>query len=372
MFNSQLLSAVTDLGIRGNAKIGDRFARRLGHQSPRLLSWTCTKQPHQRTYDAFFKNIKLHMPAMLCPTEIELGQPCISTLLLFKDRTVPVLDDVARDIIPAQLHPDPLASGENVGNSRGECAMVSSRGGSEDDDESGDSEDEGAGEETEGDKSGDGNGEASNEGDSGDSEDDHTRTLQTGTYSSPPMHRRTFPIHAPSTSYVRLGQTSGASLTRDEVRDFISTVVPPAPSISTPPTAQAAKEPTVLATSVHVHGRGFSLLSVDHDEDMDKEMQERNGGAGMEFEPTLNGDDNDDVASGGSGKREDDGIASPTSVAEADGRRDMDFEPEKNSHDDEVPSGVSGNRLDKPIASASGVAEVDGKYICGGELIMSP
>ncbi|CAA2986766.1 Hypothetical predicted protein, partial [Olea europaea subsp. europaea] len=39
-------------------EIGDRFARRLGHQSPRLLSWTCTKQPQHRTYDAFFKNIK--------------------------------------------------------------------------------------------------------------------------------------------------------------------------------------------------------------------------------------------------------------------------------------------------------------------------
>ncbi|CAA2992939.1 Hypothetical predicted protein [Olea europaea subsp. europaea] len=204
--------------------------------------------------------------------------------------------------------------------------MVSSGGGFEDDDESGDSEDEGAGEETGGDKSGDSNGEASDEGDSGDSEDDHTRTPQTGTYSSLPMHRRTSPINAPSTSHVRQGQTSGASLTRDEVeellldqrtlikirlrtvkleivqhvtdefvkvKDFISTLVPPAPSRSTPPTAQAANEPTVLATSVHdgnggetdpvpecaepqVHGRGFSPLPVDHDEDMDKEMQERN------------------------------------------------------------------------------------------------
>ncbi|CAA2966458.1 Hypothetical predicted protein [Olea europaea subsp. europaea] len=113
-------------------EIGDRFAWRLGHQSPRLLSWTCTKQPQQRTYDEFFKNIK--------------------------------------------LHPKPLASGDNVGNSRGECTLVSSGGGSEDDEESGNSDDEGAGEETRGDKSGDGNGEASNEGDSGDNEDEHTRT----------------------------------------------------------------------------------------------------------------------------------------------------------------------------------------------------
>ncbi|CAA3017631.1 Hypothetical predicted protein [Olea europaea subsp. europaea] len=386
-------------------EIGDRFARRLGHQSSQLLSWTCTKQPQQQTYDAFFKNIKLHVSVTLHPTEVELGQPCISTLLPFEDRTVPTLDKVARDIIPAQLHPDPLASRRNVGNSRGECAMVSSEGGSGDNDESGDSEDEGAGEETGGDKSGDSNGEASDE---GDSEDDHTRTPQSGTYSSPPMHRRTSSIHAPSTSYVRQGQTSGASLTRDEVeellldqrtlikirlrtvkleimqhvidefvkvRDFISTLVPLTPSKSTPPMAQAANEPTVLATSVHdgnggetdpvpecAEPQGFSPLSIDHDKDMDKEMQERNGGAGMESEPALNGD-NDDVASGGSGKREDDGVASPTGVAKADDGRGMNFEPEKNSHDDEVPSGGSGNRSNKPIASANGVAEVDGKYI---------
>ncbi|CAA2977760.1 Hypothetical predicted protein [Olea europaea subsp. europaea] len=100
-------------------EIGDRFARRLGHQSPRLLSWTCTKQPQHRTYDVFFKNIKLHVFATLRPTEAELGQPCISTLLSFEDRTVPVLDEVTRDIIPTRLHPDPLPSGGNVGNSRG-------------------------------------------------------------------------------------------------------------------------------------------------------------------------------------------------------------------------------------------------------------
>ncbi|CAA2998593.1 Hypothetical predicted protein [Olea europaea subsp. europaea] len=320
--------------------------------------------------------LQLHVSATLPPTEAELGQPCISTLLPFEDRTVPVLDEVTRDIIPAQLHPDPLPSGGNVGNLRGECTMVSSGGGSEDDDESGDSEDEGAREETGGDKSGDSNGEASDEGDSGDS------------------------------------QTSGANLTRDEVeellldqrtlieirlrtvkleimqhvtdefvkvRDFISTLVSPAPSRSTPPTAQTAKEPTVLATSVRdenggdtdpvpecanpqMHGRGFSPFPIDHDEDMDNEMQERNGGDGMESEPALNGDDGD-VAFDTSGKREDDGVASPTGVAEANSGRGMDFEPEKNGQDDEVSSGGSGNLLDKGVASASGVAEVDGKYI---------
>ncbi|CAA2982465.1 Hypothetical predicted protein [Olea europaea subsp. europaea] len=265
--------------------------------------------------------------------------------------------------------------------------MVSSGGGSEDDDESGDSEDEGAGEETGGDKSGDSNGEVSDE---GDSEDDHTRTPQTRTYSSLPMHKRTSPIHAPSTSHVRQSQTSGASLTRDEVEELLldqrtlikirlRTVKLEIMHHVTNEFVKAVNEPTVLATLVHdgnggetdpvpkcaepqVHGRGFSPLSVDHDEDMDKEMQERNSGADMESELAMNGDD-DDVASGGSGKREDDGVASPIGVTEADSGCGMDSEPEKNSHDDEVPSGGSGNLLDKPIASTSGVAEVDGKYI---------
>ncbi|CAA3019902.1 Hypothetical predicted protein [Olea europaea subsp. europaea] len=162
-----------------------------------------------------------------------------------------------------------------------------------------------------------------------------------------------------------------------KVRDFISNLVPRTPSRSTPPTAQAANKPAVLGTSLYdenggetdpvlecaepqVHGRGFSPLPVDHDEDMDKEMKEQNGGADMESEPALNGDD-DDVASGGSGNCEDEPVASLTGVAETDGGCGMDSEPEKNSHDDEVPSGGSGNRLDKSIASASGIAEVDGK-----------
>ncbi|CAA2959939.1 Hypothetical predicted protein [Olea europaea subsp. europaea] len=342
--------------------------------------------------------LQLHVSATLRPTEVELGQPYFSTLLPFEDRIVPALDDVARDIIPSQLYPEPLASGGNVENSRGECTLVSSRGGSKDDEESGDNDDEGAGEETGGDKSRDGNEEASDEGDSGDSEDEHTRTPQTGTYSTLLMHRRTSPSHAPSISYVRQGQTSGASLTRVEVEElllnqrtligirlrtikleiiqhvtdefvFISTSVPPSLTRSTPPTVQAANEPTVL-----VRGRGFSPLPVDHDEDMDKEMQKWNGGAGMESEPAMNGDD-DEVASSSSGKREDDRVASPTGVAEAEDMYTMveyfyftaysgcgmDSEPEKNSDDDEVPSGGSGNHQDKPIASASGVAEVDGK-----------
>ncbi|CAA2942565.1 Hypothetical predicted protein [Olea europaea subsp. europaea] len=346
------------------------FRRRLGRKFVDAMN----KKEKAVTYTVhdFPIAMQLHMSATLRPTEAEL-----------------------RDIIPSQLHPELLASGGNVGNSRGDCALVSSGGGSEDDEESGDSDDEGAGEETGGDKSGDGNGETSDEGDSGDSEDEHTRTPQTGTYSTPPMHRRNSPNHAPSTSYIRQGQTSGASLTRAEVeellldqrtlikihlhtikleimqhvtdefvkvRDFISTFVLPSLSRSTPPMAQAANEPTVLGSLLHVHERGVSPSPVDQDEDMDKEMQERNGGAGMESEPPMN-DDNDEVAFGGSRKHEDDRVASPTSVAEAEGGCGMDFEPENNSDDDKVPFDGSGNRQHKPIAYVNGVAEVDVQMI---------
>ncbi|CAA3019849.1 Hypothetical predicted protein [Olea europaea subsp. europaea] len=337
-------------------EIWDRFARRLGHQSPRLLSWTCTKQPQQRTYDAFFKNIKVsdcvsctrfpcvvsryicgdtqflyvaaHVSTTLRPIEAELGQPYISTLLSFEDCIVPALDDVARDIIPSQLHPEPLASGENVGNSRGECALVSNGRGSEDNDESGDSDDEGAGEEIGGDKSGDSNGEASDEGTVG--------TVRMSTL----VHRRLGHIPLPH------AQTYFSHLCTLQILYRNGGETDPIPECAKP----------------QVHGRGFSPLPIDHDEDMDNEMQERNGGAGMESELALNGDD-DDVASGGSEKCEGERVASPTGVAEADGGCGMDSEPEMNSHDDEVPSSGSGNLLDKLITSASGVAEVDGKLI---------
>ncbi|CAA3032784.1 presenilin At2g29900, partial [Olea europaea subsp. europaea] len=228
----------------------------------------------------------LHVSATLRPTEAELGRPYISTLLPFEDRTVLALDDVARDIIPSQLRPEPLASGGNVENSRGECALVSSGGGSEDDDESGNSDDEGVGEEIGGDKSGDSNGEALDE---GDSEDEHTCTPHTGTYSTPPMHRRTSCL--PSSPQLPL-EVLHLRLRRQT-----------SPQFSLHDGNGGETDPVSKCAEPQVHGRGFSPLPVDHDEDMDKEMQERNNtcGAGMVSEPALNGDD-DDVASSGSGK----------------------------------------------------------------------
>ncbi|CAA2982014.1 Hypothetical predicted protein [Olea europaea subsp. europaea] len=221
-----------DLGIRGNARNWGSICSTIGSSIPTAFELDVYQ---------IATATDLHVSATLRPTDAELGQPYISTLLPFEDRTVPALDDIARDIIPLQLHPESLVSRGSVGNSRGECALVSSEGGFEDDEESGDSDDEGAGEETGSDKSGDDNGEASDEGDSGNSEDEHTRTPQTGTYSTPPMHKRTSPSHAPSTSYVRQDGNGGKTLSQN---------------------VQNRK----------CMEEGVSPLPVDQDEDMDKEM----------------------------------------------------------------------------------------------------
>ncbi|CAA2953744.1 Hypothetical predicted protein [Olea europaea subsp. europaea] len=322
MFNSHLLSAIIDLGIRGNARNWGSVCSTIGSS----ISTASELDVYQTA-----TTTDLHVSATLRPTEAELGQPYISTLLPFGDRTVPALDNVARDIIPSQLHLEPLACGGKVGNSRGECALVSSGGGSEEDEESGDSDDKGAGEET-------------------------------GVMHPPHlMYNKVKPLDEPHESWVEellLDQRTLIEIrlrtikleiiqhVTDEfvkVRDFISTLVPPSLSRSTPPTAQAANEPTVL------------------------------GGAGMESEPPMNSDD-DKVTFDGSGKREDNYVASPTGIAEAEvysvtnisshvhlilGGCGMDSEPENNSDDDNVPSGGSGNCQDKPIVYASGVAEVD-------------
>ncbi|CAA3015890.1 Hypothetical predicted protein [Olea europaea subsp. europaea] len=294
---------------------------------------------------------RLHVSATLRPTEAQLGQPCISTLLSFKDHTEPALDEVARDIIPAQLHPDPLASRGNVENSRGSAqwfpveeaprtmmsrVTVRTR-------------------------------EPVRRSEVIRVETAMERSRMRGTVRMTTLvHRRLghspllpctnvlLPfMYPPHLMYDKVKPPVRASREMRSGTSFLPSS-PPAPSRSTPPTAQAVNEPTVLATSVHDENGGET--------DPVPKCAKPQGGANMESELVMNGDD-DDVASGGSGKREDDGVASPTGITETDGGCGMDSEPEKNSHDDEVPSGGSGNLLDKPIAFASGVAEVDGKYI---------
>ncbi|CAA3027292.1 Hypothetical predicted protein [Olea europaea subsp. europaea] len=43
-------------------EIGERFGQRVGERMPRLLRWSARKQPQHRTYDAFFKNVRVWIP----------------------------------------------------------------------------------------------------------------------------------------------------------------------------------------------------------------------------------------------------------------------------------------------------------------------
>ncbi|CAA2961526.1 Hypothetical predicted protein [Olea europaea subsp. europaea] len=58
------------------------FSERVGECSPLLLCWTSTKQPQQRTYDAFFRDV-----------QAERDLPYIASLVPFPDRPVQFLDE---------------------------------------------------------------------------------------------------------------------------------------------------------------------------------------------------------------------------------------------------------------------------------------
>ncbi|CAA2997374.1 Hypothetical predicted protein [Olea europaea subsp. europaea] len=52
-----------------------------------------------RTYDTFFKNVKLHVYATLHPTNVEGQQPYFFALVPYDDPPVPILDDIARTVV---------------------------------------------------------------------------------------------------------------------------------------------------------------------------------------------------------------------------------------------------------------------------------
>ncbi|CAA2938764.1 Hypothetical predicted protein [Olea europaea subsp. europaea] len=280
-------------------KIGDRFGRRLGQQSPRLLNWTSTKQPQHRTYDTFFKNVKMHVYATLRSTEAERGQPYISNLVPFEDCSVPALDNVWRRL-------------------RGDKEL-------------------GDGKETGSDESTDGNGEDSDDGDSGDNDGATVRaSLTRARVEEMLLDQRTLIEIRLRTVKLEIIQHVTNEFVR--LREFISTLVPPSGSTTTAPTTKAENEPRVVSSLPHdldengdetdpdsecaepqVHARDFDPLSDDHEEDMGIEMQEGNGGCNMDLEPRMNGDD-DAVAFGGPRNRDDEPIVSASGVVEVDGK----------------------------------------------------
>ncbi|CAA2985626.1 Hypothetical predicted protein [Olea europaea subsp. europaea] len=85
-------------------ELSERFDGQVGERSPRLLYWTSTKQPQQRMYDAFFRDVQLHVHATLRPTEAERDLPYIVSLVPFPDRSVQFLDDLARSVVGPQFH----------------------------------------------------------------------------------------------------------------------------------------------------------------------------------------------------------------------------------------------------------------------------
>ncbi|CAA2960223.1 Hypothetical predicted protein [Olea europaea subsp. europaea] len=66
-------------------EVGKYFAQRVGERLPRFLRRSARKQPQHCTYDAFFKNVKLHVYSTLRPIDAEAQQPYFSTLVPSRD-----------------------------------------------------------------------------------------------------------------------------------------------------------------------------------------------------------------------------------------------------------------------------------------------
>ncbi|CAA2966692.1 Hypothetical predicted protein [Olea europaea subsp. europaea] len=132
-----LLSSGQIWAYEAMPELDERFSERVGERSPRLLCWTSTKQPQQRTYDAFFKDVQLHVHATLRSTEVERDLPYIASLVPFSDRPVQFLDDLARKVVGLQFHEAAPASGGNDGSTAGDGHNDESGAGAEDVDTSG-------------------------------------------------------------------------------------------------------------------------------------------------------------------------------------------------------------------------------------------
>ncbi|CAA2979701.1 Hypothetical predicted protein [Olea europaea subsp. europaea] len=193
--------------------------------------------------------LQLHMYATLRPIEAERGQPHIATLVLFDDRHVPALDDLARDSVDLQFHAERVGTPEE-GTSKDETSNEAHEGSGT----SGEEEELGA------DESGEVEGEDSEDHNSGDSDGDRVRRSgQMGTFSTPYVHRATSPMQELSTSYARPTTT-----------DFISTVVPASGSATTARVADVDPEPRQSGFADYA-GHHPSLDSPDKDMGIDRQ-----------------------------------------------------------------------------------------------------
>ncbi|CAA2968509.1 Hypothetical predicted protein [Olea europaea subsp. europaea] len=198
-------------------EVGECFAERVGERLPRLLRWSARKQPQHRTYDAFFKNIKLHVYATLRPTDAEAQQPSFSTLVSYDEPPVPILDDIARTVVAPQFNALGGDDRDSGHASRGDSKEEASEGGRSEKQTSESDEEKGAlgsdldGEDNE--DTGESHGEGSSAG-------EDTRGGARGTCSSPRPPRDPS-LERRSTTQARAVGTSAPGLTRGDVEELL-------------------------------------------------------------------------------------------------------------------------------------------------------
>ncbi|CAA2935705.1 Hypothetical predicted protein [Olea europaea subsp. europaea] len=238
--------------------------------------------------------LQMHVYATLRSTEAERGQPYISNLMPFEDCSVPALDNVVRDSITPQFHLEPSNDGGNVGNETRKVEEESSGGGSE----------------------------------KMRSREMVRRQVVMKVQMATVRTPTTVTVGTVMVSTLAQGQTGKFStplcidvllpciyhphLLYDKVQlEFISTLVPPSGSTTTTPMTEAENEPRVVSSLPH-DGNGDET-------NPDSEYAEPQGRCSKDLEPRMNGDD-DVVAFGGPGNRDDEPIASASGVAEVDGK----------------------------------------------------
>ncbi|CAA2955676.1 Hypothetical predicted protein [Olea europaea subsp. europaea] len=172
-------------------EIGERFGQRVGERMPRLLRWSARKQPQHPT---------LH------PTDAEAEQQYFSTLVPYDDPPVPVLDEIARNVVGPQFNASHGGSGSGGQLVRQESYDRVSSGGSGEDETFGDE-----GVDTE--ESGEGASERSSVG-------ADTCREQTGASSTPPATHVSSPVRGPTMETRSVG-TSGSGLTKEEVEELL-------------------------------------------------------------------------------------------------------------------------------------------------------
>ncbi|CAA2998341.1 Hypothetical predicted protein, partial [Olea europaea subsp. europaea] len=108
-------------------EIGERFGQRVGERMPRLLSFS---------FLMYNCTLQLHVYATLRPTDVEAEQQYFSTLVLYDDPPVPMLDEIARNVVGPQFNTSHGGSGSGGQLVRQESDEGVSSGGSGEDETS--------------------------------------------------------------------------------------------------------------------------------------------------------------------------------------------------------------------------------------------